>query len=281
MNLSACIITLNEEENIVRCLKSLDFVQDIVIVDSGSKDRTRELAVEYGARVYRRDFDNYVNQKNYAVSLAENDWVLAIDADEEISPQLKEEILSIDPKSLSGLGGFITPRLTYYLGKWIRHGGWYPNLQIRFFDRRFGEFHGDLVHETVKSSLPFRKLKNPIYHYSYTSISDHIEYMNKYSTLSAIQKYKKGKRSGVAKAVIKFSYKFIWTYFFRMGFLDGSIGFIVCFLSSYYNFLKYTKLYELQLKEKLSSSLPVVIDPIHNVESEESAQKNGNQIHMR
>lgn len=246
--LSACIITLNEEKNIARCIKSLDFLSDIIVVDSGSTDNTVEIAKSLGAKVYTRKFDNYINQKNYAIGLAKNDWVVVIDADEEISPNLKQELLERFHFGVEKIGGFKTPRLTYYLGQWIRHGGWYPNLQIKIFNRKVSQFKGDLVHETVVSTLPLVQLKNPIYHYPYESISEHIDYLNKYSSLDALQKLKKGKRSGVFKAFIKFLYKFIWTYFFRLGFLDGRVGFIVCFVGSFYNFAKYVKLYELEKK---------------------------------
>lgn len=274
--ISACIITFNEEKNIERCLKSLDFVDEIILLDSGSRDATLSIASRYNCRIYERAFDNYVNQKNTAISFAKHPWVLFPDADEEISIALKNEILGLTSVDLEKWGGFITPRLTYYLNQWIRHSGWYPDPQIRFFNREKGKFTGHLVHETVESSQPFGRLKSPIHHYSYQSISDHLNYINKYTTLYALQSYKKGKKSGVGKAFVKLVYKFWWTYIFRAGFLDGKAGFAVCMLGAYYNFLKYLKLFELGRDEKLASSLLVMIDSIHDIESKEAPDKNSN-----
>lgn len=277
---SACIITLNEEDNIARCLGSLDFVDEIILVDSGSTDRTLEIARSYNAKIYHRDFDNYINQKNYATSLAKHHWVLSLDADEEISPSLKTELQSLRPTDLSEVAGFAIPRLTYYLKQWIHHCGWYPNRQTRLFDRNRGKFSGMLVHETVHLEGKEMELQSPIHHYSYKTISDHLSFIDRYSTLFAMERFRKGKRSGVCKAIAKSFYKFWWMYIFRLGFLDGKVGLVVCILGSYYNFLKYTKLFELQRDRELVSSLLVMVDTVHNVETQVPTQKDGNQIHV-
>lgn len=148
--LSVCIITLNEQDNIERCLRPLDFVSEIIVVDSGSKDKTVEIAEKHKAKVYKRKFDDYVSQKNFALSFVKNEWVLTLDADEEVSPELKEEILVLFQNGLPTADGYSTPRLTWYLGKWIRHGGWYPNRRIRLFHKSKGKFGGGLVHETIQ-----------------------------------------------------------------------------------------------------------------------------------
>ncbi|MCC5813731.1 MAG: glycosyltransferase family 2 protein [Leptospira sp.] len=274
--ISACIITLNEEHNIERCLKSLDFCDEIILVDSGSTDSTISIAKKYKANVFTRTFDNYSSQKNFAISLAKNSWILSIDADEEISSSLKEEILSLSVTTFENHTGFFIPRLTYYLCQWIHHSGWYPDPQLKLFNRNHGKFKGGLVHETLAIQGKIGRLKSPVHHYSYRSISEHLDFINKYTTLYAIEKYKKGKRSGVLKAYSKLVYKFWWTYIFRLGFLDGRAGFAVCALGAYYNFLKYLKLFELGRDKELASSLLVVVDPIHNIKSQESTNKNCN-----
>ncbi|MCG6194546.1 glycosyltransferase family 2 protein [Leptospira sp. FAT2] len=248
--LSVCIITLNEEDNLERCLKPLDFVSEIIVVDSGSKDKTVEIAKKYKAKVHKKKFDDYVSQKNFALSLVKNEWVLTLDADEEVSPDLKEEILSLFANGLPSGDGYSTPRLTWYLGKWIRHGGWYPNRRIRLFQKSKGKFGGGLVHETVQVSGICKKLNSPVYHYSYRNIGDHIRYINSYSELGAQEKFRAGKTSGLFHAFMEGFYKAFWMYVIRFGFLDGKQGFVLALFGFYYNFLKYIKLYELSLKNE-------------------------------
>ncbi|HMV45977.1 MAG TPA: glycosyltransferase family 2 protein [Leptospiraceae bacterium] len=248
--ISVCIITLNEEDNIGRCLASLDFADEIIIVDSGSTDNTTVIARDYPkTSLYYRKFDTYINQKNYCKSLAKNQWVLALDADEEISLDLKKEILSVSKEKMNEVVGFFIPRMTLYMGKWIRHGGWYPNYQMRFFQKDKGEFSGILVHETVSIQGKVEYFKNPLSHYSYRNISDHLKFIDRYSELAAVEKFKKGKKSGLSLAIAEAIWKFISMYIIRFGFLDGKVGLIIAILGSYYNFLKYIKLYELNQKK--------------------------------
>lgn len=248
--ISVCIITLNEEDNINRCLSSLNFADEIIIVDSGSTDNTLLVAQTYSkVSIHHRKFDNYINQKNYCKSLARNEWVLAVDADEEISEELKKEILSLTKEEMQAISGFYIPRLSFYMGKWIRHGGWYPNYQMRFFKKEKGNFSGFLVHETVSIDGKVAYFNNPLSHYSYRNISDHLKFIDRYSELCAIEKFSKGKKSGVTLAVIEAIWKFISMYFVRFGFLDGKVGLIIAVLGSYYNFLKYIKLYEMHRKK--------------------------------
>ncbi|MDV6235873.1 glycosyltransferase family 2 protein [Leptospira ellisii] len=250
--LSVCIITLNEEDNLERCLKPLDFASEIVIVDSGSKDKTVEIAKRYKAKVHERKFDDYVSQKNYALSLVKNRWILTLDADEEVSPELKREIEELFRNGEPSADGYSTPRLTWYLGKWIRHGGWYPNRRIRLFQKSKGEFGGGLVHETVQLRGTCKKLNAPVHHYSYKNIGDHIRFINAYSELTAQEKHKAGKTSGLFHAFWEGFYKAFWMYTIRFGFLDGKQGFILAIFGFYYNFLKYIKLYEMNRKDKKS-----------------------------
>ncbi len=248
--ISACIITLNEEDNIERCLSSLDFVNEIIVLDSGSEDKTESIAKKKGAKVVLRKFDDYVSQKNHVISLAANPWILTLDADEELSPSLKEEIKNLFQNGEPSEDGFIIPRLTMYMGKWIRHGGWYPNYRARLFLKSKGKFVGGKVHEAVELSGSRKKLKNPVFHYSYENLFDHVSFINRYSELAATEKFGKGKRSGLFLALLEAGYKSFWMYFVRLGFLDGRRGLILAIMGFYYNFLKYAKVFEMTLAEK-------------------------------
>ncbi len=278
--LSATIITFNERDNIERTLQALDFVQDVVVVDSGSTDGTLDILKKFqNVRVFHRDFDTYANQKNYALTLAKELWVLALDADEVLSPDLRDEILSLKDEfqkdSIFGHYGFQIPRLTRYLGTWIRHGGWYPNHQIRFFRLGKGKFTGDLVHEKVVLQGSLGTFKNPLYHFSYKNISDHIQFIDRYSDLFSEEEAKKGRKSSIGWAIGKGFFKMIWMYLFRFGFLDGKPGIVLALLGFYYNFLKYVKLYE-KNQTQLVSPLFVVVDPVHRVESKISSHQDRN-----
>ncbi|MCB1179729.1 MAG: glycosyltransferase family 2 protein [Leptospiraceae bacterium] len=254
--LTACIITYNEEDNIARCLESLDFVEEIILLDSGSKDKTTEIASNFSkVKIHTRAFDNYVSQKNFCLSLSKNNWIIFLDADEVISPELKKEILSIPDFNWDYFSGFEIPRLTFYLNKWIHHGGWYPNYQLKLFNKSKGYFTGLLVHEKVKLEGESKKLKSPLFHYSYKNISDHLKFIDRYSSLAAEEKFNKGKKSGIILSVGKSFYKFIYMYFVKFGILDGKAGLVIAILGSYYNFLKYIKIYELSIyKEKKSGN---------------------------
>lgn len=247
--ISACIITLNEEDNIRTCLNSLDFADEIILVDSGSTDLTLKIAEEFQkVKIFYRKFDNYINQKNFCIEQASHEWILSLDADEEVSVKLKSEIISLELNQKSD--GYFIPRLTFYLGKWIYHSGWYPNFQLRFFRKSKGKFAGILVHETVQLEGKTSNLKNPLHHYSYKNISDHLQFIDRYSELCAHEKFKKGNRSGICISVLKAIWKFFFMYFLKLGFLDGKVGLIISILGSYYNFLKYIKIYELGLPKK-------------------------------
>lgn len=254
--ISACIITYNEEDNIGRCLQALTFVKEIIIVDSGSNDSTLKIINSFKKnqiklqrnypliKIYKRNFDNYVNQKNFAISKTNENWIIALDADEVIANDLKEEIKkSIDDLS-SQINGYYIPRLTNYLGRWINHSGWYPNYQLRLFRKNQGKFKGELVHETMEVAGKTSKLKSPLYHFSYKNISDHIEFINRYTDLAAKEKIKKGKSSNLTLAILEGGWKFFSMYFLRLGFLDGKAGLILAILGFYYNFLKYLKVCE-------------------------------------
>lgn len=244
---SLVVITLNEEKNIKRCIESASWVDDVVVLDSKSADRTQSLARELDARVFDEPFRGYREQKARATELAKHDWVLSLDADEALSPELSKEILekleNLDPK----LDGFEIPRLSFHMGRWIKHGGWYPDAQVRLFHRRRASWVGGHVHERVAAQKVLR-LKNNILHWVFDDLSDQVETNNRYSSKGALDLYDKGKSFSVAKLIFKPVSKFVETYVFKRGFLDGLPGFIISVGAAYSVFLKFAKLWELKKK---------------------------------
>lgn len=245
--LSVCIIALNEEERLPRCLQALHFAEEIIIVDGGSIDRTIEVAKQTApsAQISGRKFDDFVSQKNYAISLAAHEWILVVDADEVVTPELQLEIQSIVSGSPAE-SGFKVPRMTHYLGRWIRHCGWYPDYNIRLFRNGLARFEGGTVHERPQVQGSIGVLRCHLQHFSYRSISDHLGRIDRYSTLIADDKFRKGDKSSPLWAIYKSISKFLLVYFWKAGFLDGHAGLVVAVLGGYYNFLKYIKLWEIR-----------------------------------
>lgn len=246
--LSVCIITLNEERSLPRCLASVAFADEIVVVDSGSTDNTQRIAKRAGARVLQREFDGYIAQKNFALDQARRRWVLIVDADEVVPEDLAQEIQAIvhaSEQSRPVFRVYRAPRLTFYLGRWIQHSGWFPDFNIRFFERGAARMQGGAVHETGATEFPVGTLRRPLEHYSYAGISDHLRRIDRYTTLVAQDRFQKGKRSGPIEALFRGIGKFLVTYILRGGFLDGRAGLVLAVMGGYYNFLKYAKLWEL------------------------------------
>jgi glycosyltransferase involved in cell wall biosynthesis len=249
--ITACVITLNEEDNIRRILDSLSSLDEIIILDSGSIDKTLEIAITYPkVKIEYRKFDTYINQKNHCINLANNEWVFSLDADECLTEDLIKELNNLPENIWKDYNGIEFPRLTFYLGKWIYHGGWYPNYQLRLFQKNSGKFNGFLVHERVSLIGNIFRVKSAILHYSYRNISDHLKFIDTYSTLTAKEKFNNGKKTGVTFSILEGIYKFFQMYFIKFGFLDGKVGVIIAILGAYYNFLKYIKLYELSIQNK-------------------------------
>ncbi|MCK5839781.1 MAG: glycosyltransferase family 2 protein [Bacteroidales bacterium] len=243
IKLSVVIITYNEEKNVGRCLDSvIELADDIVVVDSYSTDKTEEICKNNGARFFKHPFEGYIESKNYANSLAMYPYILSLDADEALSDDLKKSILAA--KKSWGFDGYSMNRLANYCGKWIRHGGWYPDKKLRLFDRRKGKWDGLLVHETYQMNEKTKSgfLKGDLLHYTYYSIDEHIKQANHFSTLSAKEYYSQGKKSGYLKIFLNPVVKFLRDYFFRLGFLDGSYGFTIAKINAHTTFLKYSKL---------------------------------------
>lgn len=246
IKLSAIIITFNEEDKIGRCLESLVKVADeIIVVDSNSTDKTVDICESYDATVIKQPFLGYIEQKNFALKKVNYDYVLSLDADEVLSPELIKSIQSIKENFKSGAYEF--NRLTNYCGKWIKHGGWYPDTKTRIWNKNNGVWGGINPHDKVilTDGTKVEKLKGDLLHYSIDSISQHIDQIQKFTSIAAQSLHSKGKNTSIATILFKSWFKFIRDYFIRLGFLDGFYGFVIAFNSAYAKYLKYLKLYEL------------------------------------
>jgi glycosyltransferase involved in cell wall biosynthesis len=240
MKISAAIVTLNEERNIARAIQSLGCADEVIVVDSGSADRTCEIARGLGARVVEEPWRGYAAQKNFAARCAVNDWILSLDADEEVTRELADEIETVK-RSTPQVAGFDMPRLAQYLGRWIRHSGWYPDRKVRFYDRRRGVWTGDYVHESVRVEGPVGHLKGDLLHYTCQSLSEHLRTLDRYTTLAAQELVAKKKSVPAWRLALDPGWTFIRTYFIQRGFLDGPQGFTLARMAALYTFRKYSK----------------------------------------
>jgi glycosyltransferase involved in cell wall biosynthesis len=246
---SATVITLNEAANIGSCLDALAWVDDVLVVDSGSTDGTVEQAQARGARVIIREWPgSYAAQKNFAAGEARYDWILSIDADERVTHALAAEIRSVlttEPP----VAGYRIPRVTWHLGRWIRTTDWYPDYQLRLYDRRRARWPPRLVHESVQADGPVGYLTHDLEHYAYRDISHHHASMDRYTALAARQMHEQGRRAGVADLALHPPAAFLRNYVLKRGFTDGLPGFVISSMNAYYVFLKFAKLWEMQRKE--------------------------------
>jgi len=244
MKISLVIITYNEENNIARCLESVKNIADeIVLIDSYSIDKTVEIARTYGAVVFYHKFNDFGEQKAFAIKQATYDWILSVDADEVLSPELQQSILKA--KSDPHYDGYNVNILTNYCGKWIRHCGWYPQPKLRFFNKNKYRFNTNKVHEgivTSDSRAKISSLQGNLLHYSYKTISDHTKKIELYSELAAINAIDKGERISLLKILFGPPWKFFYHYILRLGFLDGYIGYVICKNIAYSGFIKYIKI---------------------------------------
>lgn len=242
--ISVTIITLNEEENIEKAIKSvLDLADEIIVVDSGSKDRTVEIAKKLGAKVFFRQFDNFANQKNYAVSKASNDWILAVDADEEISQKLAQEIKkSVENKQYSG---YLISRRNFILGQEIKHSRWSPDKHIWLWKKEQGKWIGD-VHEEVKVLGKVGQLKEAKINYQSGGMDVFLQKNDFYASLLARSLYQKGVKFSLPHLIYDPLFEFLLRYFYKLGFLDGLKGLILCYLMGIYKLSVWIKIYELQ-----------------------------------
>ncbi|HTU41362.1 MAG TPA: glycosyltransferase family 2 protein [Candidatus Aquilonibacter sp.] len=249
MTLSVAIVAHNEEANLGRTLQSVKWADEIVVVDSGSTDRTCEIAREYGAQIVVEPWRGYVAQKQYAIDLCSKDWVLLLDADEEVSAGLAQEIRTVivAPNAATG---YTLPRKNLFLGRWIRHGGFYPDPKLRLFRRGTAFVTGHDPHDRCELKPDVlqwtQQFRNPIVHHTYPNLTLYIGHMNRYSSLGAELAFAKGHRDfNFADIVLRPFATFIYNYFFRLGFLDGPEGLLLHLYHSVYVSWKYAKAWEL------------------------------------
>lgn len=245
--LSLIVITKNAEEHIARCLKSVPFAADVVVLDSGSTDGTVEIAKQNGARVFVEEWRGFGPQKQRATQLAKTDWILSLDADEALSVESQAELRAL-LASEPAPAHFAFPRLSFHMGRWIRHGGWHPDWQIRLYDRRRAGWNANQLHEKVEArdgSSPTR-LDQSMQHWVFKNLQDQIQTNNRYSTLGAEELFQKGRKFSLFNLIVKPKVKFIETYVWKLGFLDGMPGFIIAVGAAYSVFLKWAKLWELE-----------------------------------
>jgi glycosyltransferase involved in cell wall biosynthesis len=256
MDISAVVITFNEEADIEDALESVAGVaSEIVVVDSRSTDRTVKLARKYTDRVVERAWTNYADQKNFADGLASHPWILSLDADERLSPALREEILALK-KSEPAASAFSMPRRVYYLGKWIKHSGWYPDRKVRLFRKDRAHWEGEFVHEKLAIEGSVLKLKGPIHHFTYRNIGEHLARINHFSDLGAQKLY-------AARAKCRWYHLFVlpWSrfwksYLLKLGILDGFAGLVISVLNGYAIFVRYAKLREIWKKGERLEPFP-------------------------
>lgn len=244
VKLSVTIITYNEEQNIERCLKSVKGIADeVVVVDSFSTDRTKEICLAYGTRFIENPFQGMIQQKAFSLSLATYRCVLSLDADEALSEKLRESILTI--KKNWTADAYLMNRLTNYGGKWIHHSGWYPDRKLRLFDRTKAAWGGQNPHDKVVPlpNAKVQKLSGDILHYFSHNVKQHLDQINRYTEIFQDETVQKGKQISIFALLVKPPFRFFKTYFFKLGFLDGFEGFFIAVLSSYSVFLKYAKPY--------------------------------------
>ena len=240
MKISATIITFNEERNISRVIESLRCCDEIFVLDSGSNDRTVEIASKLGARVVDASWHGYAAQKNIAADLAANDWIFSIDADESLSEALEAEIWQIK-KAGPEFDGYTVPRLAQYLGRWIMHSGWHPDRKVRLFNRNRAKWVGEFVHESVKVDGSVGHLKSNLLHFTCSSLSEHVRTMNSYTTLAAQEIAARRKVVPFSKLLLDPPWTFFQTYVLKLGFLDGVEGLTIAYMAAFYNYVKYAK----------------------------------------
>lgn len=249
--ISVVIITKNEEKNIARCIESVrDVADEIIVVDSFSSDATKHICNTYNVRFIEHAFEGHIQQKNWAMEQARYNCILSLDADEALSPQLQKEIIAIKAKWL--YDGYMFNRLTNYCGAWIKHSGWYPDKKIRLFKKEKATWGGQNPHDIIvmAKNSTVQYVNHTILHYSFYSISQHLQQIDSFTTIASHEKYKKGENVTVVKIIIAPLLKFLKHYIIKAGFLDGFYGFVISMNSAHATFSKYVKLKQLQNNSK-------------------------------
>ena len=243
--LSVTIITKNEASNIAEVLQSVSWADETIVVDAESTDETVAIARCHATQVIVRPWKGYGDQKNYAAGLASHDWILSIDADERVTPALADEIRrTLEAKPAEH--GFLLPRVTYHLGRWIRSTDWYPDNQLRLYDRRHARWDDRHVHESITVAGRVRRLDGELKHFAYRNLSHHLQTIDRYTTLAALQMSEEGRRAGFLDLLFHPPLAFLRNYVLRLGVRDGLPGLVISLLNSYYVMLKFAKLWELQ-----------------------------------
>jgi glycosyltransferase involved in cell wall biosynthesis len=240
MRISATIITFNEERNIARAMESLRCCDEIVVVDSGSTDRTAEIAERLGAKMLDSPWPGYARQKNLAAEHASNDWILSVDADEALSEALEGEIWQIK-KNGPKYDAYTMPRMAQYMGRWILHSGWYPDRKVRLYHRSKACWVGDFVHESVEVNGRIGHLESDLLHFTCDSFAEHFKTMDRYTTLAAEQIVSKREQPGWGKLLLDPPWTFLRSYVLQRGFQDGLEGLTIAYMAALYNFVKYAK----------------------------------------
>jgi glycosyltransferase involved in cell wall biosynthesis len=246
-SLSVIVITKDEEGNIVKCLESVRWAGEIVVVDCGSEDRTVELAKGFTRKVYEKPWEGYSAAKNYALQQSTGKWILWIDADERASDELANEIQALTDQGDHGIVGYEIPRKAFFLGRWIRHCGWYPGYVMRLFRRDAGTFSANKVHERFEIKGQVSRLKSDLLHFTDPNLWHYFGKFNRYTSLAAEELSERKSRFRVSQLILRPAWVFVRMYFIKMGFLDGIQGFILSVLSACYVFTKYAKLWELSV----------------------------------
>jgi glycosyltransferase involved in cell wall biosynthesis len=243
--LTVTVITRNEADNIDACLAGVAWADEVLVIDSGSTDGTPDRARAAGARVIVRGWPGYAAQKNFAAETATHDWILSVDADERVTPGLAQEIQRLLASNPSA-SGFRVPRVTWHLGRWIRTTDWYPDYQLRLYDRRRAQWGARRVHESVQAGGEVGYTAGELQHFAYRDISHHHATMDRYTTLAAEEMRARGRRAGIVDLVLHPPAAFLRNYILRRGILDGVPGLIVSSMNAYYVFLKFAKLWALR-----------------------------------
>ncbi|MGL5054125.1 MAG: glycosyltransferase family 2 protein [Fusobacteriaceae bacterium] len=257
MGLAVAIMTCNEEKNLKRTLSSIHkLANEIIIIDSGSTDNTESIAKEFGAKFYTEKWKGYGKQRNSVIAKCTQEWILNIDADEEVSPELFDNIKKIVEEPTPDTEKvYEINRVSFCFGKKLKHGGWGTSYAIRLFTKDGGHFNDNTVHEEFVTSISIQKLKGDLYHHSYLTLEDYFSKFNRYTTEGALDYYRKGKKSSIFQIVFNPLYKFIKMYIIRLGFLDGIEGFVISVTSALYSMVKYFKLREMYLNNSYKDKI--------------------------
>ena len=251
LKISACVTAGNEEDKIAACLASLAWCDEVVVVDSFSQDKTFEISKQYTPNVTQHAWEGYIAQKNFIRTLAHHPWILFVDADEVVSDALRTEIENEFTRGPGETAGYRFPRMVFYLGKWIRHGEWYPDIKLRLFRKDRGHSAGQEPHDRVVVEGAVQTLRAPLYHFTYDNLADHINTINRFSSISAGEKFSRGGKFRWSDLIVRPPFRFFKSYFFKLGLLDGRQGFIIALMSAFGVFVKYAKLMECWIQHRL------------------------------